>query len=149
MKLLLTILVIISGMTIPLQIAANKRLFESLKSPLLTASVTLAGAAVLGAAVMLLVPATRGSIAGATTAPWWGWIGAVCIPFAISVQILSAKQNGAGPIIAFVVAGQLGCALVLDHFGWLEMKREPVRWWNLAGAVLMVAGAAVMQMRGK
>jgi hypothetical protein len=29
------------------------------------------------------------------------------------------------------------------------MKREPVRWWNLAGAVLMVAGAAVMQMRGK
>lgn len=149
MKYLLLALVTLSGATIPLQIAANKRLFESVKSPVLTVALILTLGAVLSWIISFSIPAARGELAGAMAAPWWAWLAVVLIVFAIAIQVINAEQEGAGPLIALIVGGQLVCAMLIDHFGALGMERDPIRWWKVAGALAMVGGAAVMQIKGK
>ncbi|HYE17027.1 MAG TPA: DMT family transporter [Tepidisphaeraceae bacterium] len=147
MKFLLMAMVVVSGMTIPVQIAANKRLDQALKSPVLPVAMTLLIGAAVAWLIVGLVPAARGEIGGARAAPWWAWVGGFLIVYAITTQILNARQEGAGAVIALVVAGQLAAALVIDHFGWLGMKREAINWWKVLGAVLLVAGAWLMQVK--
>jgi transporter family-2 protein len=149
MRYVLLALAMISGATIPIQIAANKRLFEAVKSPVLTVAIVLSLSAILAWIISFTVPAARGELSGATETPWWAWLSVVLITFAIVVQISNAKQEGSGPLIALIVAGQLGCAMLIDHFGALGMEKEPIRWWKVVGAAAMVGGAAVMQIKGK
>jgi transporter family-2 protein len=148
MRYLLLALVTISGATIPIQIAANKRLFEAVKSPVMAVALVLSAGAVLAWIISLTIPQARGELSGAADAPWWAWLAVVMIVFAIIIQIINAKQEGAGPLLALIVAGQLVCALVIDHLGALGMEREPIRWWKIVGVVAMAAGAAVMQIKG-
>jgi transporter family-2 protein len=142
-------LVVVSGATIPVQIAVNKRLYETFRSPTVAVCATLLIGFTIATAVTLLVPAARGELSAAPRAPWWAWLGGLFIAFAITVQVLNAKHEGAGPIIALVVAGQLTAALVLDHLGALGMDREPIKWWKVVGTVAMAGGAALMQIKGK
>lgn len=154
MKVLLTCLVIISGMTIPFQLAANKRMGEVVKSPTLAVAIGL----LVGSMILVVVTwsglmggmgGERGDLGAVSRAPWWVWLAGLMVAFSITVQIISAEHSGAGPILAFVVAGQLTAALVLDHFGALGMKQDPVRWWKIVGLIVMAAGAGVMQIKGK
>jgi transporter family-2 protein len=36
-------------------------------------------------------------------------------------------------------------AVVMDHYGWLGVKQIPVNAWRIAGMLLLMAGAALMQ----
>lgn len=150
MRWLIHVLVILSGMSIPPQLAANKRMGEEVRSPMLAVAMAL----ILGGVALLGLNATgvqgdRGDLTGATRVPWWVWLAGLMVAYSITIQIISAKQEGAGPMLAFVVAGQLTVALVLDHFGALGMKQDPVRWWKIAGLLVMATGAGVMQIKGK
>ncbi len=149
MRYLLLALVTISGATIPIQIAANKRLFEAVKSPALAVALVLTLGAILAWIISFTVPPARGELSGAAEAPWWAWVPAVLIVFAIVIQIINAKQESAGPLLALIVAGQLVAALLIDHFGALGMEREPIRWWKIVGVIAMAGGAAVMQIKSK
>ena len=52
-------------------------------------------------------------------APWWSWIGGLFGATYGLTAILLASRMGAATLTALVVTGQLICAVVLDHFGWL------------------------------
>ena len=149
MRYVLMALVVISGATIPVQIAANKKLSEAVKSPVLTVALVLLGGALIAALVSFAVPPARGELSETAKAPWWAWSTVVLIVFAITVQILNAEQEGSGAILALIVAGQLTAALLIDHFGALGMEREPIRWWKIVGVVAMAGGAALMQIKSK
>ena len=149
MRYVLMALVMISGATIPVQIAANKKLSEAVKSPVLTVALVLLGGALIAALVSFAVPPARGELSGTSKAPWWAWSTVVLIVFAIAVQSLNAEQEGSGAILALIVAGQLTAALLIDHFGALGMEREPIRWWKIVGVIAMAGGAALMQIKSK
>jgi transporter family-2 protein len=146
-KYLLMSLVLVSGMTIPVQIAANKRMSEAMRSPVL--AVACVAAVALGALLLvnLFTAGRRGELAGAAQAPWWVWTAGLLLAFAVTIQVINAAHTGAGPIIALIIAGQLMAAMVIDHFGWLNMEQNPIRWWKLLGAVLMAGGAWLLQIK--
>ncbi len=147
MKYLLVFLVLIGGAGIPIQAAANKRMSEAVQSPAL--SVTLAFA--IGTLVMLALTLSgamgRGQIGAAMQTPWWAWIGGVLSAFVVVVSLVGVKQDGAGGIIAGTVFGQLACALLLDHFGWLGVKQSPANAYRIAGLIFMCIGALLMQKK--
>jgi transporter family-2 protein len=149
MKYLLTVLVIISGATIPFQIAANKRIAEAVRSPAAAAALTIGIGLLTACGVAAVWPGARSSIASLRSIPWWAYLGGICLAFAIGVQIVQAKQESTGPIIALIVAGQLIAAVLLDHFGALGIQRNPVTVWKIAGVLLMAGGAFLLQSRAE
>ena len=42
--------------------------------------------------------------------------------------------------MALVLAGQLGMALMLDHFGWAGYREAPISIGKLAGLALIIGG---------
>jgi bacterial/archaeal transporter family-2 protein len=38
------------------------------------------------------------------------------------------------------IAGQLGVAIVIDHYGWLGVERSPVTLVKVVGLVLLALG---------
>lgn len=119
------VLVLLCGAILPVQVAANKRLEQSVHSPVLAATL----AFVVGGLALAAVSATgwlgRGQISGATSAPWWVWVAAAFSLFTV-VSIIALP----------------------DHFGWLGVPKVRLNWWRVAGAILLFAGTLMMQRKG-
>ena len=55
--------------------------------------------------------------------------------------VFTVRALGAGGLTALTIAGQLGVAMVIDHFGWLGVERSPITVAKIAGVALLAVGA--------
>jgi transporter family-2 protein len=144
MRYLLLILVVVGGAIIPVQVAANKRMADVVKSPVLAATFAL----LVGSVALGLVTATgwlgRGHIGQVIHVPWWVWAAGAMSLFTV-VSILALPKVGAEVVVAGTMFGQLTAGALLDHFGWLGVPQVPMNAWRIAGAVVLLAGVLLMQ----
>ena len=54
--------------------------------------------------------------------------------------LVTVRTLGAGGVVAATIAGQLAISVVVDHFGLLDVERQPVTAVKLAGLALLAAG---------
>jgi transporter family-2 protein len=54
--------------------------------------------------------------------------------------VFTVRALGAGGLTAVTIAGQLGLAIVIDHYGWLGVERSPVTVAKVAGVILLALG---------
>jgi transporter family-2 protein len=54
--------------------------------------------------------------------------------------VFTVRALGAGGLTALTIAGQLGLAIVIDHFGWLGVTRSPITAAKVAGVLLLALG---------
>ena len=54
--------------------------------------------------------------------------------------VFTVRVLGVGGLTAVTIAGQLGLAIVIDHFGWLGVERSPITVAKIAGVVLLGLG---------
>lgn len=95
-------------------------------------------------AAVLLLSAVTGGLGGLRQigdAPWHvaiggGLAGAI---FVASI-VWTVRALGAGGLIAATIAGQLGVAVMIDHFGWLGVERSPVTAAKVGGVALLALG---------
>jgi transporter family-2 protein len=146
MRYLILILVVLGGAMIPVQVAANKRLEQAVKSPVLAATLAFFAGGLALAAVAATGWLGRGRLSGAASAPWWVWVAAAFSLFMV-VSIIALPQVGAAAVIAATVFGQLTTAALLDHFGWLGVPQIRLNWWRVGGAILLFAGMWMMQRK--
>jgi bacterial/archaeal transporter family-2 protein len=94
-------------------------------------------------ALLLLTTAT-GKLSGLGQigdAPVWAIAGGGLIGgLYVGSIVWTVRALGAGGLTAATVAGQLGFAIAIDHFGWLGVDRSPVTVAKLAGVALLAAG---------
>lgn len=147
MKYLIIALAVLGGVGIPIQVAANNRLRDAVQSPALAITLAFVIGSLGMAALTLSGVLGRGHLAGATSAPWWVWVGGLLSAFAVVVSVIGLPKAGAGAIVAATVFGQLAAAVAIDHFGWLGVQRAPVNAWRIAGAMLLLVGALLMQKK--
>jgi transporter family-2 protein len=138
------LLALFAGAALPLQAAINARLGRLLGSPVWAAAVS--GAVLTVALVVIGLSAFRGlpRTAGASTLPWWAWTGGLCGAFVLSATTAVAPRIGTAAMIALVVAGQVICSLLLDHFGLFGLAIHPLSARRFAAAALLIAGAALI-----
>jgi transporter family-2 protein len=145
LRYLILPLIALAGTGIPVQVAMNHRLEKVFQSPALATTLSF----LIGAFALALVTVSgvlgRGNLLKAPAAPWWAWGGGMLSAFAVIVSIIGLPRAGAGGVIAATVFGQLIFAVVLDHFGWLDVPRIPINAWRIAGVVLLFAGALLMR----
>lgn len=136
----------LAGALISVQAGSNTQLKKALGDPIPAAVVNY----IVGAAGILAYSiATRVSVPSteqAAQAPWWSWIGGLFgLAYGLAVVVLG-NRLGAATLMALVVAGQLVCSVVLDHYGWMGFDVRAATFGRIGGCVLMVAGMALVAM---
>jgi bacterial/archaeal transporter family-2 protein len=93
--------------------------------------------------------AARGLAAAGVREDLHAWAGGFLVAYSVTVEVANRMRQGVGPLLAVIVAGNLASAMAIDHFGLLGMRRDAINWYKVGGAALLVAGAALMQIRSE
>lgn len=147
MKYLIIALVVLGGVGIPIQVAANNRLRDAVGSPALAITLAFAVGTLGMAALTVSGVLGRGHLGAVASAPWWAWVGGLLSAFVVVVSTVGLPKAGAGAIIAATIFGQITAAIVIDHFGWMGVERRPITFWRMGAALLMLGGALLMQKK--
>jgi transporter family-2 protein len=78
---------------------------------------------------------------------WYKFSGGLLGVFVVFVALFTVKEIGAANMFVLIVAGQLLTALLMDHFGLLGMKGNPVSLQKLLGILLVVVGAFLVNKK--
>ncbi len=54
--------------------------------------------------------------------------------------VFTVRELGAGALTAATVAGTLTVAVIIDHFGWLDVVKSPLTAAKLAGIAFLALG---------
>jgi transporter family-2 protein len=131
------------GTLLAIQAAANVQLSTATGSPFGASTLQLG----IGAALLLVATAVAGSLdafADLDQAEPWHLLGGLGSAIYITSGIVLFPRLGAVLTVGLWIAGQMLASLVLDGFGWLGVAPEPLTAADLAGALAVFAGAALI-----
>jgi bacterial/archaeal transporter family-2 protein len=78
-------------------------------------------------------------------APWWMWTGGFFGAMFILMAVIVTPKLGAALMLASSIVGQLGAALVIDHYGLFGATVIPVSGTRILGVVLLALGVILMR----
>ncbi|MGF0239390.1 DMT family transporter [Rhodococcus sp. IEGM1300] len=141
----LLLLAVFAGAVVPFQSAINANLGRGLGHPLWATLASLMVSIVVLLPVMLALRLPLPSLAFITKAPLWMWAGGAFGVCFISLALMLLPKLGASGFIALALAGQVAASLMLDHFGLFGLVERQMTLPRVAGAVLLIAGVALIQ----
>lgn len=65
----------------------------------------------------------------------------------VATSTVMISRIGAGAVAAATIAGQLSSSLLIDDFGWFGVDTIPITWLRVLGALLLLAGTALVVHR--
>ena len=144
------LLAVMAGACLPIQGAINAQLRLDLRAPFTAGFFSFVVATGAASLVLLLRQAVAGAPPPAVDrlrfVPWWGWAGGVAgATYVISVFLL-IPVIGAAATVALTVGGQQVASIVVDGCGLLRLPRRPITGARLAGAAVLMAGVALLQV---
>ncbi|MBX7221832.1 MAG: DMT family transporter [Blastocatellia bacterium] len=147
MKFGWVLLVLFSGLLVPMQSAINAKLRTFVVNPTYSAFISfLTGTLCLAlVAGISLAQGQPGNMRAATGAPWWAWLGGLFGTIFVTCAILAIPRIGATVASASLIVGQLIAALILDHYGLLDLPKHPISPARIAGAVLLCVALWLIQ----
>ncbi len=136
-----------AGVLIPIQTGYNTQLAKAMHGPM----ISVLAVYVIGLTFMLFVALlTRTPIptaAQVVEAPRLAWFaGGILSALYVVLLVLLAPRLGAATTVAFVVAGQIVCSIVIDHYGLLGFPEHLASPQRLAGLALIAAGVALVRI---
>lgn len=129
-----------AGFGLTVQVAMNSQLRRVTASAYVAATISFLVGLI---ALVGLLAATRTPLPGRETlaaVPVWAWFGGMLGAFYVASSTVVAAELGATTLLALALLGQLSTALVIDHFGWLQMPENPITWTRIAGVALLAGG---------
>ncbi len=145
MVLTFLLMAFVIGLVIPLQSAVNNALRNTLHSgSMLAALVSFAVGTVALAVVGAVTGQPFATLGGLPRVAWWQWLGGVMGAFFVFGTTLLAPRIGLAAMVSLIVAGQVCSSLLFDRFGLLGLPVRDVSWIRLAGAVLILGGAVLV-----
>ena len=136
---------IAAGAGVAAQAVINGRLRFILGAPVWAATAQF----VVGLVLLILFGVlTRQSIPAAADvgrAPWWMWTGGLFGALFILMAVVTTPTLGAALMLASSIVGQLGAALVIDHYGLFGGTVIPVTPTRVIGVVLLGAGVILIR----
>lgn len=102
----------------------------------------------VGLAVRLVVSVLTGTglprPAGIARMPAWVWAAGLIGTTVVVLTLHAVPRIGAATFVAAIVCGQLVAALAYDHVAAFGLERRGVGWRDIVGAVLLLAGLAMI-----
>jgi transporter family-2 protein len=134
------------GAGVMVQAGINYQLSGVLESPVSAAFVSFAVGTLVLAFFALASRVSVPEMGRITQAPWHlflvgGLLGAVFV----TTAIILVPKLGATAFLAAVVAGQMICAILLDHWGLVGFPRHAFSPWRGLGAVMLLGGVVLIR----
>ncbi len=76
--------------------------------------------------------------------PWYLYLGGILSVIIIGLVALSIPKIGVCNATTAIIIGQVGAAVLIDHFGWFGIERLPWSYWQLLGIGFFAAGAKLL-----
>lgn len=147
MKLFFYLLPLFAGIAIAVQSGINSQLRMAIQHPLMAAFISfVVGTIALGVLLIFSKTAIPG-LSQYSAIQWYQYTGGLLGAFVVTVTLIAVSQIGAANMFVLIVAGQLAAAMMMDHFGILGMKENPVSAQKLIGIFLVVCGAYLVNRR--
>ena len=134
-----------AGVGVALQAAVNARLRFLLGAPVWAAIAQFLIGLTLLAIVAIATRPGPPVTAGVGRAPWWIWTGGIFGATYILMSVIVTPRLGAALMLASTIVGQLGAALVVDHFGWFGATIIPISVTRVLGVLLLAIGVILIR----
>jgi transporter family-2 protein len=92
------------------------------------------------ACIAALAQGGLGQIGEARHLTWYYLSGGLLGAAYITSVLVTVRSLGAGGVVAATIAGQLAISVVVDHFGWLGVAKQPIDVARVIGIALLAAG---------
>lgn len=147
MKILFYLLPVFAGVAITIQSGVNSQLRISIQHPLMAAFISFVVGTIALGLLLIFSKDTLPGMPHYSGVKWYQYTGGLLGAFVVTVTLISVSQIGAGNMFVLVVAGQLITAVLMDHFGVLGMKPNPISLQKFFGICLLVGGAYLVNKK--
>jgi bacterial/archaeal transporter family-2 protein len=133
-------LALVTGALIPIQASTNAAFSKSVGSPFITGLMIFV-VGIMGMILFLIV--SRTSLPAAqqlVSTPLYSYLGGIIVAIYVVMITILVPRIGVGTAIAFIVTGQIFCAVAIDHFGLFSVQVRSVDIGRASGMLLMIAG---------
>ncbi len=147
MKIAFYLVSIIAGIAVAFQTGVNSQLRTDTGNPVLAALISfIIGTAAL---VVLYFAFFRQSpiFPADYKFEWWKFTGGLLGVLYVTAVVIAAPRIGAGNALAFIVGGQFVAAIIIDHYGWMQLPVTPISAARIIGIVLLLAGVYLIQKK--
>ncbi len=141
------ILPIFSGIFMTFQAGINSQLRSSINNPIGAAFLSFLGGTLCLALALLVFRQPFPSVQSLAQVESYKFLGGLLGAMFVTIAIFSAPKIGIANMSVLIITGQLATAILLDHFGWLGFKINPINWAKLGGVLLVVAGAYLVNKK--
>jgi transporter family-2 protein len=145
LKIVYTVVALAIGMGFAVQTSINANLAKGIGSSLV-AAVTSFGVGFVGLGLLALATGQAQSATGFKDLPAWVWLsGGIMGAGIVFGSLYLVPRIGVAALAAFIIAGQLLAAALIDHFGLLGVPVHELHLWRIVGIVLLFAGALLVR----
>ncbi|MFW6753493.1 DMT family transporter [Pseudomonas sp. 22082] len=141
----LLLLAVFAGAVVPFQSAININLARGLGHPLWATFTSLVVSVLVLLPVIIVLRLPLPSLAPLGKLPLWMWTGGAFGVCFVALAVVLLPKLGASGFLALALAGQMITSIVLDHFGLFGLVEKHLTLPRLFGAVLLMAGVALIQ----
>ena len=122
----------------------NNALKKALINPWLGSLVSFLPIVAFLGVLWMCLPRPLPTVASLSQMPWWAPLGGLVGAFAVVAGLLFVGKVGAGAFAGLTITANILMSLVIDKFGMFGMETHALSVGRMAGAVLMVAGIALI-----
>lgn len=135
-----------AGLVLPVQTTINTRLGRRAGSVFVASLISFSvGTLVLLAALGVARPGISWDVLPGQ--PWWIWVGGLCGVAFLTFNIVLMRALGASSAVVLPIVGQVIGGVLIDATGAFGATQVPLGPARSAGALLVVLGAALANMR--
>jgi bacterial/archaeal transporter family-2 protein len=147
MKIFIYLLPILAGVAITIQSGINSQLRAAIQHPVMAAFISfIIGTIALGI-LLIFSKSALPELAQYSSVKWYQYSGGLLGAFVVTVTLISVSQIGAANMFVLIIAGQLTTAVLMDHFGVLGVRENPVTVQRLLGILLLICGAYLVNKK--
>ncbi|WP_103108159.1 DMT family transporter [Brevibacillus reuszeri] len=140
------ILLLLAGMMMPVQSAANVQLRSAVASPYLALAIAYFIGFLLLTVLCLTQKNTLSSLFHALQAkPSWAWLGGAIGVIAVLANLEAVPVLGAALTFALILTGQMVMSIVIDHFGFFHMTKRKISAARLIGIASVLGGILLIR----
>ena len=136
--------IVVGGILQAVGAPMNGQLYASLQNKWLATAVSFVVVTFFFIVMFLIQPKPLPTVQDLARMPWWAPIGGLVGAVQVYAGLTLVNRVGAGPFIGITVTSALVASLAIDHFGLFHMTVHPINVLRIGGAVLMIAGIALI-----
>lgn len=138
---------IVAGMLGACQTAINGHLGVILKSSVKAAFISfLVGTIALILVNIILRPKLQFMTPTNGKNPWWMWLGGLIGAIFVFGNAFLVPIIGTGLAVVIILVGQMTGSLLVDEFGLLDSKKNPISLIQIVGIIIMISGVALIRL---